>query len=152
MKTLIARLLHIVSLVRRSHTLGVRAVIKDDEGRIFLVRHSYVPGWYLPGGGVEVGETFLQAVTKELKEEGNIDLTGPARLVAIYYNKSGSRRDHVALYECSGWRQNEPPRLPNLEILEAGFFAIDDLPKGTTKATLRRLHELETGGPYADHW
>ena len=53
-----ARLFHLYFLIRRPLTLGVRAVIHDREANaILLIRHTYVPGWQLPGGGVEVGET-----------------------------------------------------------------------------------------------
>lgn len=152
MAPFIARLFHYVHLVRRSHTLGVRAVVRNPEGRIFLVRHTYVAGWYLPGGGVEWGETLADALEKELREEGNIDLTGPARLVAVYRNRAVSRRDHVALFDCPEWLQNAPPDVPNREILDAGFFAIDNLPDGVSAATRRRLRELENGGPYDADW
>ena len=57
----------------RGATLGARAMVIDGQGRIFLVKHSYVGGWHLPGGGVETGETLLTALTRELAEEGNIE-------------------------------------------------------------------------------
>ena len=83
---------------RAALTIGVRAVVIDGSGRVFLVKHTYVAGWHLPGGGVEVGETVAKALARELHEEGNIELTGPAAFFGIYYNRRISRRDHVALY------------------------------------------------------
>ena len=76
-----------VSLFRRGVTLGVRAAVFDAEGRVFLVKHSYMPGWYLPGGGVDRGETMRQALERELMEEAGIRLTGPAMLFGLYLNR-----------------------------------------------------------------
>ena len=59
-----------IAKITRGMTLGVRAVVLDGENRVFLVRHTYVPGWSLPGGGVEVGETFVTSLARELEEEG----------------------------------------------------------------------------------
>jgi ADP-ribose pyrophosphatase YjhB (NUDIX family) len=121
-------------------TLGVRAACFDGEGRIFLVRHSYLPGWYLPGGGVERHETVDEALAKELREEGNLVATEPPQLIGIYLNRDDSRRDHVAFYRVAV--EQTAPKKPDWEIVESGFFALDALPDQTTKATLRRLKEL----------
>ena len=82
LEPLIRRLMHFYWRFSRGATLGVRAMVIDGAGRIFLVKHSYVAGWHLPGGGVETGETFLAALARELAEEGNILMTAPPRTSA----------------------------------------------------------------------
>jgi len=141
---ILTRLLHLFFRFSRGMTLGVRGMVLDPQGRIFLVRHSYIPGWHMPGGGVEVGESVTDALAKELREEGNIELTGPVELHNVYYNAQTSKRDHVALYVVRHFRQTAP-RLADAEIIETGFFARDALPSGTTKTTLRRLAEVLDG-------
>ena len=78
MARVFVRLAHFSFLLMRPMTLGVRAVVIDAEGRALLVKHTYVAGWHLPGGGVEVGETCEAALTRELAEEANVVLEGPA--------------------------------------------------------------------------
>ena len=135
----------------RGMTLGVRAACFDTEGRVFLVRHSYVPGWHLPGGGVERHETVLQALAKEMREEGNLAAVDPPRLFHVYFNRQTSKRDHVLFYVCRNVRQTKP-KVADREIREAGFFPLDALPQGVTPATLRRLDEVAGRSPPADFW
>lgn len=146
-----ARLFHLYFLLSRPMTFGVRAIVREPEtGRVFLIRHTYVPGWQLPGGGVEPGETALHALGRELMEEGNIELLAEPRLVSLHFNRNASRRDHVALYLVERYRQASP-KLPDREIAEAGFFTPDDLPDETTPATRRRLAEAlgtAAGSPF----
>jgi 8-oxo-dGTP pyrophosphatase MutT (NUDIX family) len=130
-------------------TLGVRAAVFDDDGRVFLIKHSYVAGWYFPGGGVEVGETMEVALGRELMEEGGIALEGPADLFGVYLNRE---RDHVALFVARQWTQPVPPRLPNFEIVDAGFFAPGDLPKGVSDGTRRRLAEILDNAVRSADW
>src|SRR5437763_17039563 len=89
------RLLHVYWRFARAMTLGVRALVIDEEGRVFLVKHSYVSGWHLPGGGVEAGETLTQALARELREEGNIEMTAPQTLQGEYLHNRTSRPDHA---------------------------------------------------------
>jgi len=148
---LVTRVLHVYFALSRGMTMGVRAACFDEAGRVFLVRHSYVPGWYLPGGGIERGETALEALAKEMREEGNLVLGAPPRLVHVYFNSRISRRDHVLFYRCDGVTQTAP-RLKDREIVEAGFFALDALPADATAATRRRLDELAGRVPFTDFW
>ncbi len=137
--------------MRRAMTLGVRAAVFDADGRILLVRHSYVPGWYMPGGGVEPGETMRVSLERELREEAGVALTAPAELFGVYWNRRASPRDHVALYVCRDWHQADPPPR-TLEIVDSGFYPPDDLPADTTEATRRRLAEIAGRTPAAETW
>lgn len=145
------RLLHVYWRFSRGLTLGVRAVVIDGSGRVFLVVHSYVPGWHLPGGGVEIGETAAEALGRELREEGNIELVDRPKLFAVYFNRRISRRDHVALYVVRSFRQSAPPQ-PNYEIVAHGFFAPDALPADTTRATRARIAEVLSGRIPTELW
>jgi len=134
----------------RSMTLGVRAaLLKDDH--VILVRHSYTPGWYLPGGGVEAGESVHEALVREIGEETGAVLAGPPQLFGIY-RAPVHRRDHVALFVCRDWHQPAPPHLPTAEIVDCWLFAVNDLPPDTTPGTLTRLAEILSGNPIAPDW
>jgi ADP-ribose pyrophosphatase YjhB (NUDIX family) len=146
------KLFHFYFLMARPMTLGVRGVVHDAaENSVFLIRHTYVPGWQFPGGGVEIGETALEALERELQEEGNIAVTAPPALKSLHFNRRASRRDHVALYLIEAYRQTAP-KLPDREIAEAAFFPLDRLPQATTPATLRRIAEIFGGAPGSPDW
>lgn len=147
----IRRVLHTYWRFSRGVTIGVRALVLDGEGRVFLVRHSYIAGWHLPGGGVETGETFLAALERELREEGNIEVSEPPVLHAIYFNRRVSKRDHVVLYVVRAFRQIAPPE-PNSEIIAHGFFAPQELPADTSRGTRERIAEVLTGRMPAEIW
>ena len=138
------RVFHLYWRFARSMTLGVRAVVLDGDNRVFLVKHSYVTGWHLPGGGVEVGETFRDALRRELAEEGRIELSGEPVLHGLFFNSHVSRRDHVAVYLIRHFRQDRLPE-PNREIVACGFFAAGALPADTTEGTRLRISEVLEG-------
>ena len=145
------RVAHTYWRFTRGMTLGVRALVIDERNRVFLVKHSYVSGWYLPGGGVEPGETVIDALIRELREEGNIEPTAPPILRGVYLNARVSLRDHVVLFLVRDFRQIAQPA-PNYEIIAHGFFGIDELPGDTTAATRARIIEVIGGAPVSENW
>ena len=145
------RAFHLYWRMARGMTLGVRGVVLDGDDKVFLVRHSYVAGWHLPGGGVEVGETFLEALRRELVEEGRIELTGEPVLHGLFFNGHVSRRDHVAVYVVRQFRQDRLPK-PNHEIVECGFYAAGALPAETTRGTRLRIAEVLDGAAPIATW
>ena len=141
----------VVGLLSRPMTLGVRAIALDAAGRLFLVRHTYLPGFYLPGGGVERNETALASLERELAEEGRIALGEPPRLIGFFYNPRHSRRDHVILYLAKNVRQTAA-RPPDCEIAECGFYPLDALPAETSPSTRARLDEYFGGATPGSIW
>ena len=144
--------MHGYFLMTRAMTLGVRAAAFDADGRVFLVRHSYVPGWHMPGGGVERFETVRQALEKELREEGNLGAdrraAGLRRLLQQGHQPSRSRRllslrRGPADGAEAGGRRN---------TARVASSPLDALPQGVTAATRRRLAELAGECHISHYW
>lgn len=134
----------------RGLTMGVRVVARDDDGRVALVRHTYVEGWFLPGGGVEKGERAEDAAARELIEEAGAAPLEPLSLWGVYANFATFPGDHVLLYRAG--RVAASPRAGDLEIAEVGWFAADALPAGATSATRRSIDEVVFGAPRRRDW
>jgi ADP-ribose pyrophosphatase YjhB (NUDIX family) len=127
-------------------TIGVRAIVWDASDSVLLVRHEYMDGWHLPGGGVERGETIFDAVTRELREEARIQAIGPIRLRSVHANGS----NHIAVFDVTKWQLLS--EAISFDVAEAQWFDARVLPPGTTAGTAARLHEMLSGGAPASRW
>ena len=148
---LLRRCFHLYWRFARGMTLGAFGLVIDGQGRVFLIKHSYISGWHLPGGGVETGEALRTALARELMEEGNIRLTGEPILHGMFFNARISRRDHVALFVVRDFAQDGPP-VPDHEIIAHGFFALDELPADTGRAARARIAEVLNGVKTSELW
>lgn len=140
---------------RRGMTMGVRTMVfnkEDGKESVLLVKHTYVNGWYFPGGAIDPGEHAFVAAARELVEEAGVELTGTPKMISLFQNVHASARDHVVLFHCKDWRQGLRPKIPNREIIAVDFFALDNLPDDISPGTMRRLEEYQRGDEAPPIW
>src|SRR5579883_481060 len=130
--------------------LGVRALLVQ-EGEVVLVRHTYQPGWYLPGGKVERGETAAAAMRREVAEECALAV-GEAKLCGVYSNREINRNDHILLYLAEDFTPLPRSWRHGIEIAESRSFPLSALPPDITPGTRRRLDELSRGRFVDEFW
>lgn len=131
-----------------SRTIGARAlVIRNNQ--VLLVKHTYISGWYTIGGAIEKGESPLQALQRELREEVGLICPDSPKLFGAYYNHIKGRDDYIFFYIVTKFEQ-QPAH--SLEILEAKWFSLDALPEGISPATLRRIEEYRGLKSINDIW
>jgi len=109
----------------RPEIRGVRVLAVDEARRVLLVRHSYgAPHWFLPAGGMRRGEDPVAAARRELGEETGVGLM-TARLIEVVEEPLAGARNIV--HVVAGWSEGAV-RIDGREVVEARFFAMDDLP------------------------
>jgi len=112
-----------------------------QNGKVLLVRQTYLPGWYMPGGGVKRGETLEEAVRREAREEVGAEM-GSLILLGAYTNFGGFKSDHNALFLCTDFTLGKKQ---DSEIAEARFFPLDALPEDTFPGHRQRLEDYRAG-------
>jgi ADP-ribose pyrophosphatase YjhB (NUDIX family) len=127
---------------------GVAGAILDGEGKVLLVRQTYMTGWRLPGGGIGRGEAPEKALRRELQEE--VGLTGgTARLFSLYSRKVWWLTHLTALYVIEG---GDTDFHPNWEVKAVCWAPPAAPPPDTAPSTARRLAELAGNATPDPHW
>jgi 8-oxo-dGTP diphosphatase len=96
------------------------------NGKILLVKNSYVPYWSLPGGYVNAGESAIDAALRELKEEVGLEVPASKliRAVDLEHEWEG-KREHVEIFSLE---VDAPPSIAvdHREVVAAHFFRSDE--------------------------
>ena len=131
---LLRRLLHFYWRFARGLTIGVRALVIDGAGRVFLIKHSYIAGWHLPGGGVEVGETLMSGARARAARRGQYrDHRAVASDWCLLQSACLAARSHRALCRAlfpperaaAARSRNRGPRLLRARCASARHHACD---------------------------
>ena len=146
-----ARIFLVLKGIWQRMTVGTRVMLVDGD-KVLLIRHTYIPGWQFPGGGVGPGETMEAAARRETLEETGYRVTGVLELFGLYHNASTvTDRDHVAFYVAKQFEVGFAFK-PNREIAESGWFDRRALPEKVTPATSQRIDEYFDHAPRRDIW
>jgi 8-oxo-dGTP pyrophosphatase MutT (NUDIX family) len=124
----------IYCFIFRPWRLGVRIMLIQD-GQVLLVRQTYIPGWFMPGGGVKRGETLEQAARREVREEVGGEMANLC-LLGSYTHFGEQKSDHNALFLCTDFTFSGKQ---DREIAESRFFQLDALPEGLLPGHRRRF-------------
>ncbi len=138
------------SRATRGKTLGVRGLVVNPDGHVLLIEHTYLEGWWLPGGGVDAGETAHAAVARELREEAGINPLELPRLLSVHSNERFFPGDHVLIFRVDTFEN--VPMTAHAEIKAVRFFPLDDLPENINDGSLRRIQEALMGFPPDPLW
>jgi 8-oxo-dGTP pyrophosphatase MutT (NUDIX family) len=130
----------IYCFIFRPICMGVRVALLQDE-KVWLVRQTYMPGWFMPGGGLKRGETLEEAARREAREETGAEL-GELTLMGAYSSFTEWKSDHNIVFVCTDF---EIKNKPDGEIAELCAFALNELPEGLWPGHRRRLEEYQAG-------
>jgi ADP-ribose pyrophosphatase YjhB (NUDIX family) len=128
----------------------VRDSSTDRPDRLLLLRQPPGVGWSLPAGLLQRGERPIEGCARELAEESGIRLD-VADLVPAVPNAVVHHRGRWVdvVFEARVAASEVTLRVDGAEILEAGWYALDNLPPLTSAtATLLATYGI---GPYADY-
>ena len=126
--------------------LSVASVIRDDQGRILFVKQTYGQlNWELPGGGVEPGETIVDAAIREVREEAGIEVM--ADEITGVYDEQDEDFLHV-VFVSHATESGVAPRADLAEVSACGYWPADALPRPISDYTIRRIRDAVGENPH----
>lgn len=129
--------------------IGARAVVRDPDGRVLLIKRSDNGHWAYPAGAMELGETIAECAVRELREEAGLNATA-LTLAGIYSNVDNIHTPNIfghtyqfisVVFRIDAY-DGELVRVTD-ETTDAVFYPIDALPDGLSPSVARTLKDLE---------
>ena len=122
--------------------LGAAAIILNDAGHVLLVKQSYgYLNWEIPGGGAEIGESVVETVLREVREETGL-LVEAERITGVYYEPELDLLSFA--FFCRRSDENAEFR-PDAEVTECAYWPPTALPRPISDFTIRRIEEALAG-------
>ncbi len=129
---------------------SARAIIQDQQGRVLFVRRSDNAAWVMPAGSLELGESIMDCLKREVHEETGLEVIG-ATPIAIYSeprfaftNAYGGQHQMLSIvFRVDQWRGTLTTTTN--ETSDARFFALNDLPEipAVYQETLADLQQFD---------
>ena len=130
--------------------LAASYLILMRDGKVLLLRRhntGYRDGEYgLPSGHLEKGESPIETVIREAKEEIGIDIS-PSLLHfqhVMYRKNDGQSNEYIDFFFVCNWWQGEPENLEPNKCDDLNWFRIDELPENTISYIQYLLHHLKS--------
>lgn len=136
--TSVHKLLRAWWFVTQPHTTGVRALALTEDGRVILVKHSYIKLWHLPGGGRKASEPAEKAVVRELQEEIGLTAFDHVDLLGEVDHRPDFKHDRLSVFLMTGVHHTAKP---SLEIEKIDCFAPGALPDDISPAARRWIEQ-----------
>lgn len=153
MKNTILKILHVLRkcfwFITRPETKGVRAIVLNNKNQILLVKHTYLSGWFLPGGKAKKNEDSRDALKRELKEELGVDIFEEVKFLGIYSNNFEFKKDEISVFVI---KISDLPENIHFEIKDKKFFNYEEVPDGTSPGTNRRIKEWFHNETVSENW
>ena len=126
---------------RHAKLLGAAAVVRDDDGKVLLVKHSYgALNWEIPGGGAQPGESPVETAVREVREETGLDVMAE-RLTGVYYDPTHPLGEFVHFVFVCRWSTAQQPTPGPPEVTACRFWSRETLPRPISDFTVRRIDD-----------
>ncbi len=134
-----------VRLFAPKHYIGVNTICVDEQNRVLLLNHVFHPQypWGLPGGWLDPKEQPIDCAAREIREETGLEIEIENLAQFSYKTRPFSHLIIIYRAHVTGGQLN----LNNNEIIEARWFATDELPDGILPMTKATIQEILNGDP-----